>query len=141
MSREEETRIIDPFLPGNFRSKEPNRTESRYVRFFETPALLEPGTGRASAKIARFDLQEPVVFYYSANTPEDYVEAVKDGILYWNRAFGKTVVRAEKAPPGVTAPDANGNFYRIFRSQRLEPSGTPPVFTWCFSIVLRRFFS
>ena len=46
---------------------------------------------------------------HSANTPADYVEAVRDGILYWNRAFGTNVVRAEKAPEGVTAPDAEHN--------------------------------
>jgi hypothetical protein len=50
-----------------------------------------------------------VVFHYSANTPSNYVEAVKDGILYWNRAFDKNVVQAKKAPEGVTAPDAKLN--------------------------------
>jgi hypothetical protein len=57
----------------------------------------------------RGSISKPVQFYYSANTPKDYVEAVKDGILYWNRAFGTNVVRVEKAPEGVTAPDATRN--------------------------------
>ncbi len=71
--------------------------------------MLELTSGRRSAKMARFDLSKPVQFYYSANTPKDYVDAVKEGILYWNRAFGKEVVKADKAPEGVTAPDARYN--------------------------------
>ncbi len=34
---------------------------------------------------------------------------MKDGILYWNLAFGKEIVQAKKAPDGVTAPDAEYN--------------------------------
>ncbi len=49
------------------------------------------------------------MFYYSANTPPEYVEAVKDGILYWNTVFGKDVVQVKKADAGVTAPDARCN--------------------------------
>jgi hypothetical protein len=54
-------------------------------------------------------LKQPIVFYYSANTPPEYVEAVRDGILYWNLAFGKEIMQAKKAPDGVTAPDAQHN--------------------------------
>ncbi|MGO8926180.1 MAG: zinc-dependent metalloprotease [Limisphaerales bacterium] len=101
--------FLTPYRPGAFDGKEPEGPDARYVRFFESEGQIEPVTGRVSARIARFDLRNPVVFYYSANTPANYVEAVRDGILYWNRAFGKEVVRAEKAPEGVTAPDAKYN--------------------------------
>jgi hypothetical protein len=101
--------FLSLYEPSEFVAKEMNPTDSRYVRYFQTQAQLEPTTGRPTAKIARFDLREPVVFYYSANTPAEYVDAVRDGIRYWNRAFGREVVRAEKAPAGVTAPDARHN--------------------------------
>jgi len=101
--------FIAPYRPGSFAGKEPNPVDGRYARFFETEGRLEPGTGRVSARIDRFDLKSPVVFYYSANTPPDYVEAVRDGILYWNLAFGREVVQAKPAPAGVTAPDAKYN--------------------------------
>jgi hypothetical protein len=101
--------FLAPYQPGNFAGKEPSNVDARYTRFFETEGHLEPVTGRVSSRVARFDLRQPVVFFYSANTPADYVEAVRDGILYWNRAFGTNVVRAEKAPEGVTAPDAEHN--------------------------------
>ncbi len=101
--------FLTPYRQGNCEAKEPNHTDMRYARFFETEGQIEPVTGRVSSRIARFDLRQPVLFYYSANTPADYVEAVKDGILYWNRAFGKEVVQAKKAPEGATAPDAKLN--------------------------------
>ncbi len=101
--------FLSPYRPGAFEGKELEATDARYVRFFETEGHIEPVTGRVSGRIARFDLRNPILFYYSANTPSNYVGAVRDGILYWNRAFGKEVVRAEKAPEGVTAPDAKYN--------------------------------
>ena len=108
-SRYEVRYFITPYQPGDFAGKEPSVVDSRYTKYFETEGRLETGTGRVSARIDRFDLQQPVEFFYSANTPPEFVEAVKDGILYWNRVFGKEVVRANKAPEGVTAPDAKHN--------------------------------
>jgi hypothetical protein len=101
--------FLSPYRPGAFEGKELEAPDARYVRFFETEGHIEPVTGRVSGHIARFDIRNPIVFYYSANTPSNYVGAVRDAILYWNRAFGKEVVRAEKAPEGVTAPDAKHN--------------------------------
>jgi hypothetical protein len=100
---------LSPYQPGNYVGKEPNVTDERYARFFETEGQIEPGTGRMSTRIARFDINHPIQFYYSANTPPEYVDAVKDGILYWNTVFGREVVRASKAPDGATAPDAHYN--------------------------------
>jgi hypothetical protein len=108
-ARYEARYFIAPWQPGNLQGKEPAAVDGRYVKFFETEGQLEIGTGRMSSRVDRFDLQQPVVFYYSPNTPAQYVEAVKDGILYWNTVFGREVVQAKKAPDGVTAPDARCN--------------------------------
>lgn len=101
--------FLSPYKPNAFDGKELEAADARYVRFFETEGQIEPVTGCVSSRIARFDLRKPVVFYYSANTPTNYAGAVRDGILYWNRAFGKEVVQAKPAPAGVTAPDAKYN--------------------------------
>ena len=101
--------FIAPYLPKKFKEKENTLQDSRYLRFFETQTQLELTSGRSVTKIARFDLKEPIKFYYSANTPPEYEDAVKGGILYWNRAFGKDIITAEKAPANVTAPDAGRN--------------------------------
>jgi hypothetical protein len=93
----------------DFDSKETSPSDARYVRFFETHPRLEPTSGRAASAIARFDIKQPIRFYYSANTPADYIEAVRDGIHYWNHALGRELVSAHPAPEGVTAPDAKHN--------------------------------
>jgi hypothetical protein len=101
--------FIAPYQSGDFPAKEPSAVDLRYTKFFETEGQIEPVTGRISSRIAHFDLRQPIVFYYSANTPPEYLQAVKDGILYWNLAFGREVVQAKEAPAGVTAPDARYN--------------------------------
>jgi len=101
--------FIQPYKGLPFPKRENLQRTNRYVQFFESQGQLELNTGRASSAIARFDIASPIVFYYSANTPADYEQAVKDGILYWNRAFGKEIVQAKKAPDGVSAPDADHN--------------------------------
>lgn len=108
-SRFEARYFIAPYHQGDFVGKEPDPVNDRYTRFFETEGQYELGTGRLSSRIDRFDLKQPIVFYYSANTPPEYVQAVKDGVLYWNRAFGTNLVEIKAAPAGVTAPNAGHN--------------------------------
>jgi len=98
-----------PYTMSDFEAKEMNPVETRYARFWETQATLELTTGRQTVKMGRFDETKPIVFNYSANTPPEFEEAVKDGILYWNQAFGKDILQAVKAPEGVSAPDARHN--------------------------------
>jgi uncharacterized protein DUF4953 len=52
----------------------------------------------------KFDVHEPIVFALSSAIPERRRAAVRDGVLYWNRAFGTSVIRVIDAPPGVRAP-------------------------------------
>lgn len=108
-SRYEMRYFLSPYKPAAFAGKEEDGPFYRYLRYFETEGQIEPVTGRVSSRIARFDVRQPLIFYYSANTPSNYVQAVKDGILYWNFALGKEIVQVKKAPDGVTAPDAEYN--------------------------------
>jgi hypothetical protein len=111
-NREERYEIryfLSLYEPPDFQAKEISPSEARYVRFFETHPQLELTSGRANSPIARFDERQTIPFYYSANTPEAYIKAVRDGILYWNHAFGREVVSATAAPEGITAPDAQHN--------------------------------
>jgi hypothetical protein len=57
----------------------------------------------------KFDVHEPIVFALSSATPARRRAAVRDGVLYWNRAFGTSVVRVIDAPPGVRAPSPDYN--------------------------------
>lgn len=51
----------------------------------------------------------PIVFSISANTPDEYRDAVKDGIEYWNKAFGFEKIQVTFAPEGITAPHPDYN--------------------------------
>lgn len=75
----------------------------RHFGYFESSPIVNRDGG-AIGHVSKFDTSKPIKFYLSANTPADYVEAVKDGILYWNRAFAKPIIQAEIAPAGIQAP-------------------------------------
>lgn len=80
------------------------------VGYFTTRPRLTETEGRSYTNLIRYDLNNgPVNFYYSANTPEAYKEAVAKGILYWNKTIGYEAITAQEAPAGVTAPDADRN--------------------------------
>lgn len=108
-SQQEIRYFIQPRHASDFEGKEHDAQVEPHLRFFQIQPLLEPTTGRRTKKIARYDISEPITFYFSANTPDDYVQPVKDGILYWNKVFGREIVKAARAPEGVTAPDATHN--------------------------------
>jgi hypothetical protein len=92
----------------NYKARESNGNFD-HVGYFETPPALERVTGRSKLYYTLHDISKPITYYVSANTPVEYQEAVKEGILYWNKAFGKEVVRAEVAPAGISAPDPTHN--------------------------------
>ncbi|OFZ22878.1 MAG: hypothetical protein A2X94_17645 [Bdellovibrionales bacterium GWB1_55_8] len=99
---------ISPYRPNpDFIPRETSNFQN--VGFFETAPKIEPVSGRTIRHISRWDHSKPITYHVSANTPPEYVQAIRDGILYWNKAFGKEVVRAEVAPKGVTAPDPRYN--------------------------------
>ena len=87
-----------------------NTSDETRVRFFEVSPQFEETSGRELVRTTRWNFNNgPVTFYVSANTPENFREAVREGILYWNKALGREVVRAEIAPEGVTAPHPDYN--------------------------------
>jgi len=57
----------------------------------------------------KFDAHEPIVFALSSAIPARHRAAMRDGALYWNRAFGKPLVQVIDAPPGIHAPSPDYN--------------------------------
>ncbi len=57
----------------------------------------------------KFDIHEPIVFAMSSDIPKSYRAAVRDGVLYWNQAFGRPLIRVIDAPPSVRAPSPDYN--------------------------------
>lgn len=64
---------------------------------------------RCRCRSHRLDVHEPIVFALSSAIPKRYRAAVRDGVLYWNRAFGRSLIRVIDAPPSVRAPSPDYN--------------------------------
>ena len=96
-----------PYQPD----KEFDPTESSDFRnygFFETsPIYREQGLPVTYA--TKFQHKNGISYALSANTPVKWRDAVSDGILYWNKAFGEEVITVEIAPESVKAPDFRYN--------------------------------
>ena len=97
---------LSPYRPTpDFRPFE--MTSLRRFGFYET--YPQRRADRWVLYAMKFDIHEPIVFALSSTIPERRRAAVRDGALYWNRAFGTSVVRVIDAPPGVRAPSAAYN--------------------------------
>ncbi len=86
-------------------------TESRdYDRFgfFEVNPLIED-SDKAFTYATKWDIEKPVTYAVSHNTPSEFRQAIRDGVLYWNKAFGREVLKVVDAPREVKAPDINYN--------------------------------
>ena len=58
------------------------------VGYFELPPLMDPKEpnplDQRKINILKFDHKKEITYYLSNNVPEEYREAVIDGVLYWN---------------------------------------------------------
>lgn len=98
------------FIPDRTPRFEPIRKpEKQQVGFFVTHPTYDKGVFTAKQFISRWDLQRPIAFHISSNTPVEFREAVRDGIEAWNEAFGRRVVIAKDAPEGVMIGDPRYN--------------------------------
>jgi hypothetical protein len=97
LSRYEPSPAFRPFEMKNLRR----------FGFYETYPQMQDG--RWVLYAMKFDEHQPIVFALASAIPERRRAAVRDGVLYWNRALGKDVVRVVDAPPGVKAPNPEYN--------------------------------
>lgn len=91
----------------NFVPKKSNLNKS--VGYFEIPKVITEGTGEETFYITKFDLSKKITFYLTRNIPEDYYQAVTDGVLYWNKTYGKEVLEVKKLPVGVSIHEPGYN--------------------------------
>ena len=99
---------LSPYVPNEgFIPKETSNFE--WVGFFETSPTFVEKSGYTKTYINKWDLRKPIVFSISANTPKRLVRSIKEGVLYWNKAFAAEVLQVRMAPEGVTAPDPRYN--------------------------------
>lgn len=78
--------------------------KQRWVQYFSTPPLVKPPTSQSFAYLTKWDITKPIVFYVSANTPAQYRDAIKDGLIFWNHLFGKNVIEVRDLDASLSAP-------------------------------------
>ena len=66
-------------------------------------------SGRTVFYAMKFDSHKPIVFALSAAIPDRYRQAMRDGVLYWNKALGRPLLQVIDAPDDVTAPSPRYN--------------------------------
>jgi hypothetical protein len=87
---------------------EPFELESLdHFGFYET--YPQRRNGRTVLYAMKFDAHKPIVFALSDAIPPAYRAAVRDGVLYWNKALGQPLLHVIDAPEGVTAPNPEYN--------------------------------
>lgn len=107
---------LSPYNPSpDFRPFEMKNL--RRFGFYETYPQWR--SGRWVLYAMKFDVHEPIVFALSSAIPERYRPAVRDGVLYWNRAFGRSPIRVIDAPPSVRAPNPDYNVIQWVTSGEL----------------------
>jgi len=66
--------------------------------------LARPVYGDAYTYISKWDISKPITYYISRDMPAHLQQAAMEGVLYWNKAFGREVLKADLAPEGVVSP-------------------------------------
>jgi hypothetical protein len=82
-------------------------TSLKHFGFYET--YPQRRSGRWVLYAMKFGADAPIVFALSSSIPERYRDAVRDGVLYWNRALGRPLLQVIDAPANVEAPRADYN--------------------------------
>jgi len=73
-------------------------TDNVFGFFIGFPQVTEGGTA-VEEYVNKINTNKPMNWTLSSNTPAEYVEAVQQGVLAWNQAFGKDVLTAKVGSP------------------------------------------
>ena len=89
------TRII-PYAPNPKFTPLKSLTKGKFG-FFEV-LRIEKETGKENYLATRWDFSPekgPITYFIGDNIPAEYKDAVVSGILYWNKVFGREVIKVE----------------------------------------------
>lgn len=98
---------IRPYVPSKtFRAKESELLKG--IGFFEQ-YTWNRDEQRAIVQAQRWDMDPargPLVYAITKNTPAEYLDAVREGVLYWNHVLGREAIKVETgADPREPARD------------------------------------
>lgn len=105
---------IRAYNPGaNFLVKEADK--QRRAGFFVTKRSKDGYSQEVRNLITKWDLADekgPIVVRVSAAVPEEFVQAVSEGVLYWNKVFGKDVLVVKAGVDPQAGPEDRSIFIR-----------------------------
>ena len=101
--------FLRPYTPDPNYSPLVSHQDFRRVGYFESAPVRVAGAQATQRFLSRFNPASPLRYAISANTPDEVKQAMRDAILYWNRALGREWIQVVDAPAGVTAPDLDYN--------------------------------
>ena len=81
-------------------------TRQKGVGYFEV-AQLRKAEAKIDVIASRWDTSEsagPITYAITKNAPEEVVGAIREGVLYWNKVFGREVLRVEAGAALDEAP-------------------------------------
>ena len=84
-------------------------SKNRWEQYFSTPPQLVGPTTQTSAFITKWPTERPIIFHISANTPPQFKDAIRDGILFWNHIFGREYIIVRDLPENISAPHPHLN--------------------------------
>jgi hypothetical protein len=97
---------LSPYRPDT--SFKPFEIDSlEHFGFYQT--YPQRHAGRTVLYAMKFDAHKPIVFALSAAIPARHRQAVRDGVLYWNKALGRPLLHVIDAPEEVSAPNPEYN--------------------------------
>lgn len=99
---------FSPYRPNPQFQKIKSLGQEKIV-FFESHQQITPGSGEENIYISKFDYNKKIVFNITNNIPTDFIEAVKDGILYWNQALGREAIEVQSLPAEVSVHEPGYN--------------------------------
>lgn len=94
--------LIPYSQPENFKIKEAD--PSRRVGFFVSKLNKKGYSKSQRFLINHWDIERPITVAVSRSVPDQFVGAVKEGALYWNKVFGKDVIQVVTGVDPAMAP-------------------------------------
>lgn len=108
---------LSPYRPDpNFKPFEIENLD--HFGFYET--YPQRRSGRTVLYAMKFDSNKPIVFALSAAIPDRYRQAVRDGVLYWNKSLGRPLLQVIDAPDDVRAPSPRYNVIQWLTDRDFE---------------------
>ena len=100
--------LFEPYVENTNFVPTKSEFQKNDTGFFEVEPIIDEHQNHVTFA-TKFDINKSIVYSISYNTPKEYRKYIKAGILYWNRAFGREVVRVNVAPEGMEAPSYTHN--------------------------------